>query len=131
MPVRYLSLEWIEALSAAAAASPDMQAAAAACSVHATNVVTGTPEGDVIYHLEAAGGRLSIGAGAAHPEDLRFTQDWDTAIGVSLGTLNVNDAIMQGRLRFEGDPEKLMANQAVFNALNPIFDELRTRTQYS
>ena len=129
--MRYLSLEWIEALSAAAAANPGMQHAAGTCTIRATNVVTGTPEGDVVYHLEAADGRLSIGAGAAHPEDLRFTQDWETAIGVSLGTLNVNDAIMQGRLRFEGDPEKLMANQPVFLALNAVFDELRPRTDYA
>jgi len=128
--VRYLSLEWIDALSAAAAASPEMQAAAATCSVRATSVVTATPDGDVSYFLEAADGRVAIGAGPAVDEDLRFSQDWDTAVGVSTGTLNVNEAIMQGRVRFEGDPEKLMANQAVFLALDTIFDDLRKTTEY-
>ena len=36
-----------------------------------TQVVTDGPEGDVTYHLQVGGDRVSFGSGAADPEDVR------------------------------------------------------------
>ena len=128
--MRYLSLEWIDALTAAVAASEPMQRAAAEHSIAITQVVTDTPEGDVTYHLSVANGRAEFGPGPAVDEDLRMMQDWDTAVGVATRALNPQDALIDGRIRLGGDPMKLMAAESLFMALDAIFNEVSTHTTY-
>ncbi len=128
--MRYLSLEWIDALNDAVANSATMQEAAATQSIGVTQAVTGTPDGDVSYHLQVSDGRATFGAGPADPEDVRMEQDWDTAVGIALGNLDLEQALFNGRLRFSGDPERLMSARDVFAALNTIFDSVRARTVY-
>lgn len=130
-PVRYLSLEWINALTEAVAASEEMQRAAATNSIAITQVVTGTPDGDVTYHVVVRDCRAVFGAGPADDEDLRMMQDWDTAVGIAQQTLNPQDALIAGNIRLSGDPTTLMAAQDVFMALDGIFTEVSKRTQYS
>jgi putative sterol carrier protein len=129
--LRYLSLDWIDALSAEVAASADMGAVAADHSVGVTQVVSDGPEGTVVYHLQVAQGLASFGAGPAEPEDLRFEQDWTTAVDVATGALNAQEAFLAGRIRLFGDPPTLMANQAVFRALDGAFSAVRERTDYT
>lgn len=129
-PVRYLSLEWIDALNTAVATSDAMQQAAGSQSIGVTQLVAGTPDGDVSYHLQVADGQARFGAGPADPEDVRMEQDWDTAVGIALGNLDLEQALFNGRLRFSGDPERLMSAREVFAALNAIFDSVRARTVY-
>jgi putative sterol carrier protein len=128
--VRYLSLDWIDALTAEVADSADMQAVAADHTVGVTQVVSDGPEGTVIYHLQVARGRATFGAGPADPEDLRFEQDWTTAVEIATGSLNAQEAFLAGRIRLYGDPPALMANQAVFRALDHAFSAVRERTDY-
>jgi putative sterol carrier protein len=129
--LRYLSLDWIDALSAEVAASADMAAVAADHSVGVTQVVSDGPEGTVVYHLQVAQGQARFGAGPAEPEDLRFEQDWTTAVDVATGALNAQEAFLAGRIRLFGDPPTLMANQAVFRALDGAFSAVRERTDYT
>ncbi len=128
--MRYLSLEWIEALSATVADSAAMQSVAADHPVGVTQVVSGGPEGDVIYHVQVADGIAGFGAGPAWPEDVRFEQDWDTAVAVATGTLNAQEAFIGGRIRLFGDQQKLMASQPVFQALDEAFNSVREHTTY-
>lgn len=128
--VRYLSLDWIDALSAEVAASADMAAVATDHSVGITQVVSDGPEGTVVYHLQVGEGVARFGAGPAEPEDLRFEQDWATAVEVATGTMNAQEAFLAGKIRLFGDPPALMANQAVFRALDTAFSTVRERTQY-
>lgn len=128
--VRYLSLEWIDALSAAVAASDEMRLAAADHHIAITQVVTGTPDGDVTYHLEVADGRAVVAPGAAAHEDIRMQQDWETAVSVALGNLDAGEALIHGRIGLTGDPQKLMACQPVFKALDAAFNLVRARTIY-
>ncbi len=128
--MRYLSLEWIDALSAAVADSAAMQAVAPGHPVGVTQVVSNGPEGDVTYHVQVAGGTASFGAGPAWPEDVRFEQDWSTAVGVATGALNAQEAFIGGRIRLFGDQQKLMASQPVFQALDEVFNAVRPHTSY-
>jgi hypothetical protein len=128
--VRYLSLEWIDALTAEAAASPDLAAVAADHTIAVTQVVLETPDGDVTYHLVVADGIARFGAGPAELEDVRFIQDWDTAVGVANGTLNAQEAFIKGRIRLVGDQQKLLTSQPVFRALDAVFSTVRERTEY-
>ena len=128
--VRYLSLEWIDALSAEVAASEAMRSAAVDHTIGVTQVVNGGPEGTVVYHLQVADGRASFGPGAADPEDVRFEQDWDTAVAVATDALNAQQAFITGRIRLFGDQQKLQSSTPVFAALDAVFGTVRARTDY-
>lgn len=128
--VRYLSLDWIDALSHAVANSSDMATVAREHTVGFTQTVLGGPEGDVTYHLQIADGRASFGAGPAEPEDVRFEQDWDTAIAVATHELNAQQAFITGRIRLTGDSQKLMDSTPVFAVLDAVFSTVREFTDY-
>ena len=129
-PVRYLSLEWIDALTHAVASNEAIAAIAGEHTVGITQTVTGGPEGDVTYHLQVADGRASFGPGAAFPEDVRFEQDWETATAVATDKLNAQQAFITGRIRLYGNQEKLVVSTPVFAALDQVFSTVRTFTEY-
>jgi hypothetical protein len=130
VPVRYLSLDWIDAVASEAAANPDVVRAAADTEIGVTQVVTDAPDGTVVYSLQVADGTFTFAAGQAFPEDVRFEQNWTTAVGVATGVLNAQEAFIQGRILLTGDQQKLMDNQAIFGAMNAVFDRVRERTEY-
>jgi putative sterol carrier protein len=125
-----LSLEWIDALTNAVADSAAMSDVAAAHTIGVTQLVTDGPEGDVVYHLQVGDGQARFGAGAAHPEDVRMEQSWDTACAVAQGQLNAQEAFITGRIRLHGDQQKLVGSQPVFAALDGVFNQVRTVTEY-
>lgn len=129
-PVRYLSLEWIDALTQAVASNEAIAAIASEHTVGITQTVTGGPEGDVTYHLQIVDGHASFGPGAAFPEDVRFEQDWETATAVATDKLNAQQAFITGRIRLYGDQEKLVASTPVFAALDAVFSTVRQFTEY-
>lgn len=128
--IRYLSLDWINALSDEVTASEHMREIAESYSIGVTQVVSDGPEGDVTYHLSVGDGDASFGAGPADPEDVKMEQDWDTAVAVATGELNAQEAFITGRIRLFGDQQKLLDSQPVFGALDSIFSSVRERTSY-
>ena len=128
--VRYLSLDWIDALATEVADNPDLASLAREHEIGVTQVVTDGPEGDVVYHLQVGDGSASFGAGAAFPEHVRMQQTWDTAVAVATGTLDAQDAFIGGRILLSGDQQKLMSSQPVFKALDAVFATVRERTEY-
>lgn len=128
--VRYLSLAWINAVSAEIAASEPMREVAQHHAIGVTQVVGNGPEGEIIYHLVVAKGAARFGAGAADPEDVRMEQDWDTAVAVATGEMNAQDAFINGHILLYGDQQKLMDSQPVFGALDTAFATVRKRTRY-
>ena len=129
--VRYLSLDWIDALSREVAQSDELSALAAEHTIGVTQVVTDGPEGDVTYHLQVDVGGANFGAGGAVPEDVRIQEDWDTAVAVATGALNAQEAFIKGRILLTGDQQKLMDSAPVFSALDAIFSKVRADTEYS
>jgi len=93
--IRYLSLEWLDALTAEVAASTELQTLAEQHTIGVTQVVTDGPEGSVSYHLQVGDGAAVFGAGAAYPEDVRMEQTWETATAVATGTLNAQEAFIK------------------------------------
>jgi SCP-2 sterol transfer family len=128
--LRYLSLEWIDALSIEVDRSEAMAAIADGRSIGLTQVVTGGPEGDVAYHLQLMDGKPAFGAGPAEPEDVRFVQSWDTAVAVATGRLNAQEAFLGGHIALTGDRQALLDNQDVFRVLDGVFSSVRERTEY-
>lgn len=129
--IRYLSLDWLDALSAEVAASADLQRLAGEHTIGVTQVVTDGPEGTVVYHLQVTDGAASFGPGQAFPEDVRMEQAWDTAIGIATGQMNAQEAFIKGRILLTGDQTALLAAQPVFGALDTVFRSVGERTTYS
>jgi len=129
--IRYLSLDWINALSDEVAASDVMREIAETHRIGVTQVVSDGPEGDVTYHLSVGDGSATFGAGPADPEDVKMEQDWDTAVAVATGELNAQEAFIGGRIRLFGDQQKLLESQPVFGALDAVFATVRERTTYT
>ena len=128
--VRYLSDEWITAVAQEIATDTALKIAAAAPSVSVTQLVTGTPFGDVTYHLAYRDGEVSFKKGAA-PSDVVFTQTYATAVGVATGNINAADAFLNGHVRFQGDHQRLIDAQPFFAALDGVFARVRLRTAFS
>lgn len=128
--VRYLSLDWIDALRTEVADNDHMREIAETHRIGVTQVVTDGPEGDVVYHLSVGDGSASFGAGPADPEDVKMEQDWDTAVAVATGELNAQEAFIGGRIRLFGDQQRLLDAQPVFGALDAVFTSVRDRTSY-
>jgi putative sterol carrier protein len=128
--IRYLSLEWLDALTTEVAASTALQELAQQHTIGVTQVVTDGPEGSVSYHLQVGDGSARFGAGPAYPEDVRMEQTWETATAVATGTLNAQEAFIKGRILLTGSQQKLMEAQPVFAALDVVFRTVRERTEY-
>ena len=128
---RYLSADWVQAVSEAVAANTVLQQLSSIHSVGLTQVVTGTPHGDVVYHLQVGNGVAELASGESSPEDVRFTEPYDTAVAVATGVLNAQEAFINGHIKFVGDHQKLIDAGDVFAALNPIFDKIREATDYN
>ena len=129
--LRYLSLDWIVALGEEVERSDALHAAAAGRRLSVTQVVTDGPEGDVIYHLDVDDGVVRFGPGPADDEQLRFMQDWDTAVAVATGTMNAQEAFIGGRIKLMGDQQLLLDSVPVFAALDSVFSKVRERTDYA
>ena len=128
--VRYLSLAWIDELSPVVAGDDEIGRLAGQHEIGVTQVVSDGPEGDVTYHLQVAAGRARFGPGAAEPEHVRMEQSWDTAVAVATGDLNAQEAFVNGHIRLFGDQQRLLEAQPVFGALDAVFADVRTRTEY-
>ena len=129
--IRYLSLEWLDALTAEVAANAELQDLASQHTIGVTQVVTDGPEGTVVYHLQVGDGAATFGAGQAFPEDVRMEQTWETATSVATGALNAQEAFIKGRILLTGSQQKLMESQPVFAALDTVFRTVRERTEYA
>jgi putative sterol carrier protein len=128
--IRYLSLDWIDALSDEVATSDELHSIAEHHRIGVTQVVTNGPEGDITYHLSVGDGEARFGAGPADPEDVKMQQDWETAVAVATGELNAQEAFIGGKILLWGDHQKLLESQAVFGALDAVFSTVRERTSY-
>ena len=119
---RYLSAEWF----ASAVSSGD-----GPVDLVLEQVVTGTPDGTVMYRVEVAAGRAWIVWPVQPdqpPADLRITSDWPTAVAVAQGQLSTQRALMQGRLRVRGRPDRLAVPGAGVDA---VPEDVRSATTYS
>jgi len=130
MPVRYLSLEWIEALGRCVAESTELAEITRDRELGFTQVISDGPEGTVVYHLQVASGRTNFGAGPADPEHVRFEESWDTAVAVATGELPAQEAFLNGRIRLIGDPERVLDAHPVFRELDAVFRSVHERTEY-
>jgi hypothetical protein len=128
--IRYLSLEWINALTEAVAADAELAELASNHDLGLTQVVEDGPEGTVTYHLQLDSSGARFGAGPAEPEHLRLMEPWETAVGVATGELNAEQVFLSGSIRLIGDPSLILGLHPVLAALDHVFKTVATRTVY-
>lgn len=127
----YLSPAWFEEVSAAARRSERLRPTAAGARVTIQQVVTGGPDGEVRYWVRLEDGAVEAGPGdAAERADATVTESYETAAAVSRGELEVEAALLAGRIRLSGDVGVLLRNQAALQAVGAAFAEVRDRTTY-
>jgi hypothetical protein len=128
---RFLSREWLEA---ARSDTFSQYSQGERVNLVLEQVVTGSPDGTVVYRVHAAAGRAVIewpvpdGAPGA---DLRITSDWDTAVEVAAGRLSTQRALMQGRLKLSGAPAGWADRISDLAGADPVEAELRDATSWS
>ena len=128
--MRYLSLDWIDAMQAQVASSESLTDLASTHSIGVTQVVTDGPEGSVLYHLQVGNGTARFASGPAPEEDVRMEQTWETAVGVATGSMPAQEAFIKGHVRISGDTQRLMDAVPVFAALDAAFTAVRALTTY-
>ena len=128
--MRYLSLDWIEAMQARVAASESLQSLAGTLSIGVTQVVTDGPEGTVLYHLQVGNGTASFGAGPAPMEHVRMEQSWRTAVDVATERVPAQEVFIKGLITVTGETTRLIECAPVFSALDAAFTHVRELTTY-
>jgi putative sterol carrier protein len=128
--VRYLSLDWIDAVATNVATNEQLGELADEHEIGFTQVVSDGPEGDVTYHVQVGDGRIDFASGPADPEHVRMEQTWETAVAVATGSLNAQEAFVSGHIRLYGDQQRLLDSQPVFGALDSVFSAVREQTSY-
>lgn len=112
--MRYLSPEWFDRLDRRLR-STDI---ALDRPLRIEHRVTGTPDGEVTYHLcvDEEGARLEHGAPA--PADVRFRADYETARAIAEGAASAQAAFLTGDLAVGGDLQRLMDHADVFRSID-------------
>jgi putative sterol carrier protein len=124
----FLSDEWISALHEAATTDADLAARTSDVSLTIEQEVTGTPDGDVRYHMTFERGSVAVTSGPAPAATVRFHQDYATAASIAMGQGSAQRAFMTGRLRVGGDLRVLLEHSEVLAQLDDVFAAVRART---
>lgn len=128
---RFLSPEWLDLLAGAASASGNDEPGAAGGTPFAIRqVVTGGPDGEVEYVVQADGGRFSVHRAGEIDADVDVVQDYETATAISQGRLSPSVAFAGGRLRLGGGVGRLVEHHDEFVALGVLFARVRDATSY-
>jgi putative sterol carrier protein len=121
---RFLSEAWFGEVAAAAAPADHEPA------LVLQQVVTGTPDGEVRYHVAISEGRAVVGRGQAARADATFTQSFDTASAVARGELAPEAALLAGRIAVAGDMTSLSQRRDGLAGIDALTRAVRAATTY-
>jgi putative sterol carrier protein len=103
---KYLTQEWLDLYKDLAQEFPERAGATAVMQY----VITGTPDGDVMYVQRIDNGKMSESQlGDSEDAEFTLTMSYEDAKKIQRSELDANAAFMQGRLKVTGNLGKLMA----------------------
>ena len=124
MSAQFLTQEWFDAANAALAADDAFQAAAAGTELALQFHVTEAPEGEADYTLILDGEGGAMSPGVHEDADATITNNYETAVAVSKGDLNVQTAFITGKVKVDGNMAKIMMNVGALNAFAAALSDL-------
>jgi len=114
--VKFLTKEWLEAVTAALGAHEGFKGAIAGTELALQFEVPDAPEGTAgTYLIAVSGGSVQATAGPGASPDVTITNSYETAIAISKGELNTQMAFMTGKIKVAGNMTKLITNQAMLS----------------
>jgi len=122
--VRYLSDEWLTAITGRCNTSKRFGAAAAGCHVGIETEILGGPQGDTAWWAVIDDGTMRTGLGRLPDADLKYSYDWETAVQINKRELRHDEAFFQGRLKVSGDFKVLTGLQPLFQAIDEAIADL-------
>jgi putative sterol carrier protein len=103
---KYLTQEWLDLYKDLAQEFPERAGATAVMQY----VITGTPDGDVMYVQRIENGKMMESQlGDSEDAEFTLTLSYEDAKKIQRSELDANAAFMQGRLKVTGNLGKLMA----------------------
>jgi len=128
--VQHLTQAWVDLQRSAAEGLPERPGATARLQ----HVVTGTPEGEVVYAISIVDGRVTdavLGRDDA-AADCTFLEGHSDAVLIAKGDLDLHAGFMQGRVKMSGDMRKLMAVLPVTQSddYKAVLAEVAAATEY-
>jgi putative sterol carrier protein len=111
---KFLTAEWIEALTATLAAHEGFKSAISNAQLSLQFEVPDAPEGaEKIYTITVEGGAATVVPGPGANPDITIVNNYETAAAMAKGELNTQMAFMTGKIKVSGNMGKLMTNQAM------------------
>lgn len=111
---KFLTAEWIEALTATLAEHEGFKSAIANTQLSLQFEVPDAPEGaEKIYVIAIDGGAARVVPGPGESPDITISSSYETAAALAKGELNTQMAFMTGKIKVSGNMGKLMTNQAM------------------
>lgn len=110
---QFLSEEWVQAIEDAMNADETITDFAGWAYITLEHVTTDVPgRGEVRHWRRFADGTVEVKLGAADSPDATMTTNYDDAVAINSGELDLQAAFGGGKLKVEGDVTKLLQYQA-------------------
>jgi putative sterol carrier protein len=111
---KFLTVQWLDDLSAALAAHEGFSKAISNADISLQFEVTDPPEGtEKTYAIAVRGGAAHVASGPAENPDVTIVNNYETAAAMAKGELNTQMAFMTGKIKVSGNMGKIMMNQAM------------------
>ena len=120
MPVKYLSEEFFEQLSAKLRADKEFMKAIKGQIVAAQMLVRDGPDGDITYYQEFDGSDFIFALGEVDNPEVDGEMDYETAVAASKGEIDQQQAMMNGKVKFQGNLVRMMGLIVAFGRLQEI-----------
>jgi len=112
--VKFLTKEWLDALTVALQAHEGFKGATATTELTLQFEVSDAPAGtEPVYLITLGGGSVQATAGPGASPDVTIVNSYETAVAVAKGELNTQMAFMTGKIKVSGNMTKLITNQAM------------------
>ena len=126
MSVKFLSAEYFDAVAEVLNANDEFRKAAKGKGAMFVRTTTGAPSGgDIVFWMRVDDdGSVAFGPGEVENADCRMEESYETALAVSKGDLDGNDAFMKGKTRVSGSMIKTMQLVPAFRAMTAPINTL-------
>lgn len=114
MAVKFLTSDYMQAATRALGADPQFQEKISSTELRIQFQVDDTPSGEKIeYYLDVGAASATMQLGKLHEPDATIKSSLATATAISRGDLNVQMALMTGKIKVDGSMAVLMLNQGL------------------